>query len=96
MRNKMSIDTSAVLIVGLLGSTFDEDTLSNMLDDFEVASYKYDADPKDCIVGYILRRSDGDTEIDFVAIAPEIKKLKGEFLKETGLEAKLYLSANVM
>jgi hypothetical protein len=91
----MSIDTSAKLIVGLMGNAFDDDMLDHMLNEGDVASYHYDANPIECIVGYTVIKSYGDAEIDFEALAPKIKHCKDKFLLETGLEAKLYLSPHV-
>ena len=91
----MSMNTSALLIVGLMGNTFDEGMLDHMTNEGDVASYHYDADPSLCIVGYKVAESDGDLEIDFEALAPKIKHCKDKFRLETGLEAKLYMSPHV-
>jgi hypothetical protein len=97
----MSVDTEAVLIVGLVWddlqiilSASKQAEIGEMIDNGEInaASPSYDAPRRWCTIGYIVET---DSEIDLVKLALDVAEAKAKFLAATGVEGKLYLTSNI-
>jgi hypothetical protein len=93
----MSIDISAVLIVGVLGELLTYEICDKIAEsgEFQTASPWFDASREDCIHGIIIFEAGPSTELDYLAHVDALIAAFAKVSKFTGIEAKLYLSTHV-
>ena len=92
----MGVDYSAVIMVGLLRKDFkDTEQLAAWIDqdELECCAPSYDGgDSPYAAIGFALQTTSSFSPRELVWDQEKVHVLKGEFLRITGMEAKIWLS----